>query len=235
MQAEEFIFKFILHSLDLVLVVWILYLFLRQIESKKALATLLGFSLIFLLNLLSKFLGLATMAWILDGIVTYFGLVLLIIFRDETRRALGLLGGFIVNLRSSFSPNKIDLKLKEALKNLSNKRIESFIILERSDRFLEHLKNGFTVNAILSPETLEFFATNLKGGILISENCIKKVGFLVLGLDTESGDPVSIKKSAAIWLTKRFDCVVFTVSSEDGQVEIIQDGKVSTFSENLIK
>lgn len=233
MDREDF--NVLIHALDLLLVIWILYVFLKQIESRRALAALLGFSSVFLLNIFAKFAGMATLAWILDGIVTNFGLVLLIVFRDEARRALGLLGSSLVNLKSTISSNELDSIVKSSIINLSSKRIGAFLIIEHNDKFNDHLKNGINVDSIISPETLQFFASNSKGGILISDNRIKKVGVVVPELEADSVDPnLDLKKSAAIWLTRRFDCVVIIVSADDGSIETIQEGKPVNFFETKL-
>jgi len=80
------------HTIDILLVAYLIYRGLLIIKGTRAAPMLGGLTIILLLYFLAKPLGLATVGWILGNFLSSIILVVVVIFQDEIRRGLTKFG-----------------------------------------------------------------------------------------------------------------------------------------------
>lgn len=90
--ADWSFWKYISSAVDILLVWFVIYKLINIIKGTKAVQLLKGILVILVVRILSDFLGLTTMSWIMQQLITYGFLAIIIIFQPELRRALEQLG-----------------------------------------------------------------------------------------------------------------------------------------------
>ena len=78
--------------LDIGIVSFLLYQVIQLLRGSRALAVVSGLGILTFLYFLSRALGLYTLQWLLDHIFTSLFLVIVVIFQEDIRRALGEMG-----------------------------------------------------------------------------------------------------------------------------------------------
>ena len=78
--------------LDVLIVAFVIYRVFLFIKGTRALQVVLGLTVIFFVFFLSKKLELFTLGWILNNFVASIILVIVVIFQNEIRRMLLILG-----------------------------------------------------------------------------------------------------------------------------------------------
>src|SRR5690242_14801658 len=77
---------------DVLLVWFVIYKLIMVVRGTKAVQLLKGITVIVVVRMLSQYLGLSTLQWIMDQALTWGFLAIIIIFQPEMRRALEQLG-----------------------------------------------------------------------------------------------------------------------------------------------
>ncbi|UCF87716.1 MAG: diadenylate cyclase, partial [Nitrospiraceae bacterium] len=141
--------------LDILLVAVILYWLLLLIKGTKAAKILIGLFLLFMASLLSGYIGLYSMDWIIQSFWAQIVLVLVILFQPEIRRALAQMG------EASFLPSRTSAEelrsLEEIVKAsvaLSNRKIGALIVIERNTSLKDFIELGSQLDAKVSQELL---------------------------------------------------------------------------------
>jgi diadenylate cyclase len=213
--------------LDILLVAVILYWLLLLMKGTKAAKILIGLILLFIAFLLSGYIGLYTMDWLIQSFWAQIVLVLVILFQPEIRRALAQMG------EASFLPSRTsaeELKsLEEIVKAsvaLSNRKIGALIVIERNTSLKDFIELGSPLDAKVSQELLLsiFHPTSPihDGAVVIRGNRIVSAGcFLPLSLSSELSKTVGTRHRAAIGLSEETDAVVIIVSEETGSISTV--------------
>jgi diadenylate cyclase len=196
--------------LDILLVAVILYWLLLLMKGTKAAKILIGLILLFIAFLLSGYIGLYTMDWLIQSFWAQIVLVLVILFQPEIRRALAQMG------EASFLPSRTsaeELKsLEEIVKAsvaLSNRKIGALIVIERNTSLKDFIELHPT-----SP--IHDGAVVIRGNRIVSAGC-----FLPLSLSSELSKTVGTRHRAAIGLSEETDAVVIIVSEETGSISTV--------------
>jgi diadenylate cyclase len=131
--------------LDILLVAVILYWLLLLIKGTKAAQILIGLVVLFFAFLLSGYIGLYTMDWLIQSFWAQIVLVLVILFQPEIRRALAQMGE--ARFLPSFASAEELKSLEEIVRGtiaLSNRKIGGLIVIERETSlrdFIEIVKH----------------------------------------------------------------------------------------------
>ncbi|TNF52188.1 TIGR00159 family protein [bacterium] len=218
--------------LDILLVAVILYWLLLLVKGTKAAKILIGLFLLFMASLLSGYIGLYSMDWIIQSFWAQIVLVLVILFQPEIRRALAQMG------EASFLPSRTsaeELKsLEEIIKAsvaLSNRKIGALIVIERNTSLKDFIELGSQLDAKVSQELLLsiFHPTSPihDGAVVIRGNRIVSAGcFLPLSLSSELSKTVGTRHRAAIGLSEETDAVIIIVSEETGKISTVIGNRI---------
>lgn len=176
--------RLIVMVLDLCIVTFILYKFIRSARHSRVWQLLKGIVMIVLITILSDILQFKILNYILTLFMPYGVIALIVIFQPELRRMLEQLGTnkftkyFGIGVDKDFaSKTKEDIyKIVIAAKELSNEKTGGLIVIERDIQIDDIMDTGVRVDADVSPQLLvNLFVPKTPlhdGAVIISNNKI---------------------------------------------------------------
>ncbi|MFQ5906206.1 MAG: TIGR00159 family protein, partial [bacterium] len=124
-------FRFV-DFLDVVIVAFIVYQFLRFIKGTRATQMLIGLGLLFVLALVANFWELYGLKWIVASFKTIWIVAFVILFQPEIRRALAELGrSRVVRFFFRVSPVRPIREVVKAAEIMKNRKQGGLVVLER--------------------------------------------------------------------------------------------------------
>lgn len=220
--------------LDIALVSFILYRLLLLVRGTKAAKMLVGLLLLLMASLLSRYLPLYTMDWLLQGFWGYIVIVLIVLFQPEIRRALAKIGE--APLLRAFSSAEEFKSLEEIVKasvTLANRKIGALIVIERDTALQDFVELGTQLDARVSKELLLSLFNPTSpihdGAVVIRDKRIVAAGcFLPISLSPHISKALGTRHRAALGLTEETDAVVIIVSEETGTIALSVGGRLET-------
>ena len=230
-------FKLIIFILDILIVGYIGYKFIKSARNSRVWQLLKGIVLIILITILSSILGLRILNWFLTIFTTYGVIALIVIFQPELRRMLEQLGTnkftkfFGIGLEKNLETRtKEDIyKIVIAAKELSNTKTGGLIVLERDIQLNDIMDTGVKIDADVSPQLIvNLFVPNTPlhdGAIIISKNKIAAAAcILPLSDDKQISKGLGTRHRAALGISRETDAIAVVVSEETGKISIAKDG-----------
>ncbi|HOC99960.1 MAG TPA: diadenylate cyclase CdaA [Myxococcota bacterium] len=221
---------------DITIVFYIIYRVMLLIKGTRALQMLIGVFLTLGLYLISNdaVLGLTTLHWILEKFVSYFLVILIILFQPDIRRALSQVGRnplFLTGNRKAGTA--VYEEVIKAAMRLSDKRLGALIVLEKEADLTPFTEEAIAMDAQVTADTLFsiFIPTHENplhdGAVIIREGRISHAAcFLPLTENQKIDKNLGTRHRAAIGLTEATDAVVVVVSEETGTVSICDHGEI---------
>jgi diadenylate cyclase len=229
--------------LDVLIVAYIIYRGLLLIKGTRALQLVIGLGVVFFTFYLARRLDLFTLGWILNNFVASIALVVVVIFQNEIRRVLFVLGRSPFFSRISYVEETLFFEeLVNACLIMSKRKTGALIVIEREVALGEFLEAGIKIDADVNAELLiSLFQTTSPlhdGAVVIREGRIA-AACCVLPLSTKDDidKDLGTRHRAAMGLTEMTDAVSVVVSEETGQISYALDGNVvrNISGENLKK
>ncbi len=218
--------------LDILLVSVILYRILLIIKGTKAFQILIGLVVLLIAFLLSGYMGLYTMDWLIQSLWAQIVLALVILFQPEIRRALAQMGEarFIPSFTSAEELKSLEEIVKASI-SLANRKIGALVVIERETSLRDFIEIGSPLDAKVSRELILsiFHPTSPihDGAVIIRGNRIVAAGcFLPLTLSAELSKAFGTRHRAGIGLSEETDAVVIIVSEETGSIATAVGGKL---------
>jgi len=231
---------------DILVVAILIYLIFTLLKGTIALSIFIGICIIGVFYLLVKTLQMELLTGILDKFLSVGVIALIIIFQQEIRRFLLLIGKNFTFKRTRFwsrlfNPSAIqndptDDQIKpilEACHSLKNSKTGALIILAKNfDEQLFH-NNGEVMNCKISKRVLESlfnkFSPLHDGAVVISENQIK-LASCILPITDNMDLPVhlGLRHRAGIGVTEQTNSVALIISEETGEIAFGKEGKIKT-------
>lgn len=220
--------------LDIFLVALLFYWGLMVLKGTRAMQMALGLLLLLVGYFVSQRLGLITVWSVLDTLVTYFVLVVVIIFQADIRRALMRVGSqpLFRGQRTARETGVIEEVVKAA-QELAQKRIGALVVFERSAELDEFIESGTTLDAEVSKELLytifiPSFENPMHDGALVIRDgrCWQAGAFLPLAGTSSRDRTLGARHRAALGITEETDAVVVVVSEEKGAVSLCFAGNI---------
>lgn len=202
-------------------------------------ATGILFTLVFLglIFFAASLLQMRVVVWIFRELAPILGIVLVIVFQPEIRKALersGNMGAVLATgLRGRTEEAKriIDI-LVRAAEEFSERRIGALMVIEIGTPLDSYIETGESIDARLSPDLLEsiFLHTSplhdgaviIRGGRLVAARC-----YLPLTENTELPAYFGTRHRAAVGLSELTDAMILVVSEETGRMSIVHLGRVA--------
>ena len=232
-MLAEYPIKIVALIVDLFLVGYLLFVFVRMLKGTRALSLLKGIAILVIAIALSDFFSLHILHYILSSISTYGVIMIIVIFQPELRRTLEQMGStdirkfFDVELQDESS---IDQTVEAAYK-MSKSKTGALIVLEREMSLEAISATGIKIDSKVSKELLENLfvpdtplhdgAVIIRNGRIASASCILPITNRE-DLDREYGT----RHRAAIGLSEQYDSIIIVVSEETGRVSLVIDGKI---------
>ncbi len=226
--------RWILDIFDILLVSVIVYRLLLIIKGTKAAQMLIGLGVLLIASLLSKYLELYTIDWLIQSFWAQAVLALIILFQPEIRRALAQMGEtqFLQTFASAEELKSLE-EIVRASVSLANRKIGALIVIERDTSLKDFVEIGTPLDAKVSKELLTsiFHPTSPihDGAVIIKGNRIVSAGcFLPITFSPEVSKSLGTRHRAGIGLSEETDAVVIVVSEETGMVSVAINGKLET-------
>lgn len=232
--------------IDIVLVAFIIYQIYNLIRGTIAVNIFIGLILIYALWIGVKALNMQLLSGILDKVIGLGLIALLILFQQEIRRFLLLIGKNAVSKKNSFwrkvlvtNNNNDDIstnyiqKVVDACKSMSMSKTGALIVFAKTYEEQIFNNNGELIDGKISKRLLEaIFAKTSPihdGAVVISEGMIR-VASCILPLTENSEIPaqLGLRHRAAVGITEQSDAIAVIVSEETGFISYASRGKVRT-------
>jgi diadenylate cyclase len=222
-------------GLEITILAVLIYGVLYFVRGTRAEAILVGLSIVIVcLGLLSRFLGLEVIDWLLANMYTFLAISVLVIFQSEIRRAFAEIGSTQSRLR--FHPGTkrqkaIIATLLDATFFLADRRIGALIAIEQDIPMRAYAETGTPVDAPVTSKLLStvFFPNTPlhDGGVIISRGSVAAAGCIFpLTQNPDMSQSLGTRHRAGVGITEETDCVTIIVSEESGAVSLAHKGRL---------
>ncbi|WP_432362023.1 diadenylate cyclase CdaA [Sporosarcina sp. UB5] len=221
---------------DVLLVWFVFYKLITIIKGTKAVQLLKGIFVILIARILTEYLGLDTLKWMLDQVLMFGFLAIIILFQPEIRRALEQLGRGRLFARSAMQEEEERERMIEAFKKsvsyMAKRRIGALISIEQETGLSEYIETGTPLNSILTSELLiNIFIPNTPlhdGAVILQKNRIAAAGcYLPLSENPFISKELGTRHRAALGISEVTDAITIIVSEETGAVSITANGDIN--------
>ncbi len=229
--------------LDILLLALLLFEIYRLIRGTVAMDIFVGIFLVYIFWLAFRALHMEMMASLLGQIIGVGVIALIVVFQQEIRRFLLLLGGKYAKARwlnfSGWGGSNEGKKMSEstlrqvltAVRNLSATRTGALIALARESGLETVIGTGDRLDARVNSRLLEsiFFKNNpLHDGAVIIQNDTIVAARCVLPVTENIFLPAKygMRHRAALGLAEKTDAVVIVVSEETGEISLAYDAEI---------
>ena len=221
----------LINIIDIALVAWILYFFTKAVAGTKIMILLRGVFLFVLGQITANFLGLATISWLINQVITYGVIAAVVIFTPEIRTGLERLGRAtdLFSATPMSSEEKLIQASVKAVEYMSPRKIGALVAIQGSRTLQEYISTGIPLDADVSGELLiNIFIPNTPlhdGAVIIRDNKIAvSCAYLPLTENSRISKEFGTRHRAAIGLSEVSDAFTFIVSEETGGISITHNG-----------
>lgn len=239
----------VIDVIDVILVAFLLYYAYKLVKGTVAINIFIGIVIIYFIFLLVEALQMTLLTKILGGFMSVGFIALIIVFQQEVRKFLLMIGSTNFSKRRKFIKSLKFLKTETftetnveaivaACNRMSLSKTGALIVLERNNS-LDFLTNtGDEMNITVTQPIIEsiFFKNSpLHDGAIIIDNNVVKATRVILPVNNEKTIPerFGLRHRAAIGITEKTDAVALVVSEETGQISYIKNGEFVMHKDNL--
>lgn len=226
----------ILDALDILLVAFLLYQLYRLIRGTVAINIFIGVAAIYLVWKLVEALQMELLTEILGNFMGVGVIALVIVFQQEIRKFLLLLGTTSFTRRKRFlrqikwlrtedEPETGIQEIAMACRDLASTKTGAIMVIERQSGLGSYSDTGTAINASLSARLLESIFNKSSplhdGAVIISSGKIVAAG-CILPITEKTSLPrrFGLRHRAAIGIAEKTDAVAVVVSEETGDLSI---------------
>ena len=230
----------ILDIIDILIVAFILYRVYKMVENTRAITLTKGLLVLLALTIVTSWLELHAINWLLQKVVTLLFVALPIVFQPELRRALEHIGegrffkrSVLLNYEEACS---LVSELTTAVMKMSSTKTGALIVLERNIGLNDICASGIHIDGIVSAEfLLNVFIPNTPlhdGAVVINGDKIISAGVLLpLTEDPKLSWKYGTRHRAAIGMSEVSDAACLVVSEETGDVSVCIDGTLKRYED----
>ena len=246
-HLKESPIRVVLLIIDLAIVIFLAYKLIKATKNLRVWQLAKGIAVLIALTLISGWIHLDILHYILTSIMTYGVIAMIVIFQPELRRGLEQLGTnkftklFGID-KDIITKTKEDIyKIVIAAKELSKTKTGGLIVIERDIKIGDIIDSGVVLNADVSPQILvNIFVPKTPlhdGAVIISNNKIAAAAcILPLANDKEISRGLGTRHRAAIGISKETDSIAVVVSEETGKISVAKDGTlIADVNEEILK
>ena len=250
MEIFDELLKFsVVDVIDVILVAFLLYYVYKLVKGTVAINIFIGIVIIYLIWKLTQALQMQLLSNILGGFISVGMFALIVVFQQEIRKFLLMVGSTNFGRRRKFFKQLKFLKTETftetnveaiiaACNRMSLSKTGALIVLERNNSLDFLTGTGDEMNIKVTQPILEsiFFKNSpLHDGAVIIDNNIVKATRVILPVNNEKNIPerFGLRHRAAIGITEKTDSLALVVSEETGQVSYIKNGEFVIFKDNM--
>ena len=221
----------VINIIDIALVAWILFYFTKAIAGTKIMILVRGVLIFVLAQILANAIGLTTVSWLINQVITYGVIAAVVIFTPEIRTGLERLGRStdLFSTAPISSEEKMVQAFVKAVNYMSPRKIGALVAIQGSRTLQEYIATGIPLDADVSGELLiNIFIPNTPlhdGAVIVRDNKIAvSCAYLPLTENTGISKEFGTRHRAAIGLSEVSDALTFVVSEETGGISITHNG-----------
>src|SRR5918998_1491846 len=222
--------------LDIAIVSFLIYEFLKLIRGTRAVQMAVGSLLIVGLFYVSRLAPLQTLNWAIRNVLVYLAFAAIVIFQSDIRRALAHFGQapFFRYLNRTEAADETIEELVVAATMLSAQKVGAIVAVEREIGLRNYIESGIPLDATLTYDLLvTIFQPGSPlhdGAVIIQESRVAAAAcFLPLTVNPRVSRELGTRHRAAIGLTEECDAVAIVVSEETGAISLALDGRIERF------
>lgn len=236
-----------LDALDILLVAILLYYVYKLVKGTVAINIFLGIAIIFLIWKLTEALKMGMLSEILGKFLGGGVILLLIVFQQEIRKFLLMLGstnfaskkGFLKQMNFLKSDVILEINVEvivEACIAMGKTKTGALIVIGRNNSLEAFKKTGDDMHIEVNEPILKsiFFknSTLHDGAIIIEDNIITATRVILpVARDVEIPTRFGLRHRAAIGISIQTDALVLVVSEETGKIVYIRNGEFVLFDD----
>ena len=229
----------IIDVLDILLVAYLVYQVYKLIRGSVAQKIFIGIMAIYAIYKVVSSLGMEMLSGLLGQFVGVGGLAALILFQQEIRKILlvigktslmseeGLFGGIFSG--SARRDNLHLLPVIEAAGKMSQTHCGGLVVFARSTELKFYAETGTAMDAIVSRDLLLSIFSKTSplhdGAVIVSRGRLKAARCILPVSENQDLPPnFGLRHRSALGLSEMTDAVILVVSEETGQISIAHDG-----------
>lgn len=222
-----------IHLLDILIVSFIIYRFIRALSGTKIMSLVQGVLLFVILRFVAEWIGLTTITYLMNQVITYGVIAGVIIFAPEIRTGLERFGRStqVFRQRELLSDEeKLVDALVKSVAYMSPRKIGALVAIEQVQTLQEYILTGIPLNADISSQLLiNIFIPNTPlhdGAVIIGNNkVLSACSYLPLSESMTISKEFGTRHRAAIGLSENSDALTIVVSEETGGISITSKGQ----------
>ncbi|MGB3585855.1 MAG: diadenylate cyclase CdaA [Tunicatimonas sp.] len=226
---------------DILLVTVLLYQVYKLMRGSVALSIFFGFLTLYLFYLVVRAAQMELLSTILGQFMEVGVIAAIVLFQQEIRRFLLLLGKTTTINRDNFfntfwrkkeETEKLNLTpIVDAAKSLSGSNTGALIVFSKNSPLKFYAKSGDEIDATVSKRLLlsifNKYSPLHDGAVIIFEGKIKAARCILPVTEQENlPAELGLRHRAAVGMTEITDSLVLVVSEETGQMSIVVDGEI---------
>ncbi len=205
----------------------------------------IGIVIVYVIWKVTQALQMQLLSNILGGFISVGMFALIVVFQQEIRKFLLMLGSTNIGRRKKFfkqlkflkteSINETDIdSIVAACQKMGASQTGALIVLENNNNLDFLTSTGDEMNIKVTQPIIEsiFFKNSpLHDGAIIIENNIVKATRVILPINNDKKLPsrFGLRHRAAVGITEKTDALALVVSEETGQVSYFKDGEFVRF------
>lgn len=228
----------ILDIIDIAVVAYFLYRIYLMLKNTRAATLVKGLLVLVLFLLISKWMNLHVISWVLEKSMTVIMVALPVVFQPELRRALEQIGrGKLFHKGSELDEQEMEEMLNSvanATVIMSRRKEGALMVFERDTGLEERIETGVAVDGLVSDSLLlNIFekdtplhdgAVIIRGKRIVAASCL-----LPLTENRNLSQELGTRHRAAIGISEQSDAMVLVVSEETGAVSIARNGELMRY------
>ncbi len=231
-----------LDAVDILLVAILLYELYSLVRGTAAINILTGIVLLYIIWLIVRALDMQLFSSILSRFIDVGVIAIIIVFQQELRRFLLIIGKTEFFNRKNFTKNFLMLQLDKdseldlhpifkACRNLADKQTGALIVIEKDTDLSFYAQTGDIIDSNITEAMLEsiFFKNNPlhDGAVIIKDNKIYAARCVLPSTEkTDFPANLGMRHRAAVGISEKSDAIAISVSEQTGSISVAHLGKL---------
>ena len=230
--------------LDIGLVWAVIFFGLRIVRNNSRTVQIFkGILFIFIVKGLAMLIGLTTINYLADMVLSWGVIVMVVIFQPEIRMLLEKLGKTSVLTRlAALSSNEKEHLVEELVKactQMSASKTGALISLEQGQDLSDYIKTGTSMNSIVSSELLcsifQYGTPLHDGAVIIRGVRIACAAAYFPPTTKELPTSYGARHRAAVGISEITDSITIIVSEETGTISIAEAGELKSYTSEELR
>ena len=253
MNIADFVDFSFVDIIDILLVALLLFYLYKLVKGTVAINIFIGIVIVYLIWKLTDLLNMDVLSNLLGKFISVGFFALIVVFQQEIRKFLLLLGStnftnrrnvirYFKFLNQGRESSNLDINvLINSCSEMSKSKTGAIIVLQKNNSLDFTLNESNFTQIKLTPQVLEsiFFKNSPlhDGAILIKNNQIIATRVILPVSDSPNvPSRYGLRHRAAVSITEKTDAIALVVSEENGKISYIKNGKFINYSnlDNLL-